>query len=156
MPSYDDALRESMEYFGGDELAANVFVTKYALTDRGGQLCESTPVDMHRRLAKEFSRIEAKYSNPMSEGEIYELFDNFAYVIPQGSPMSGIGNPYQIQSISNCFVIESPYDSYGGILKTDQELVQIAKRRGGVGFDLSTIRPQWYFNCKLCPNHRWG
>jgi len=142
MPSYDDALRDSLEYFGGDELAANVFVTKYALTDRDGELCESTPADMHRRLAREFARIEIKYPNPMSEDEIYELFDNFQYVVPQGSPMSGIGNPYQIQSISNCFVIESPHDSYGGILKTDQELVQIAKRRGGVGFDLSTIRPR--------------
>ena len=97
---------------------------------------------MHRRLAKEFARIEEKYPSPMSEDEIFNLFKDFKYVIPQGSPMSGIGNSNQIQSISNCFVIESPFDSYGGILKTDQELVQIAKRRGGVGFDISNIRPK--------------
>jgi ribonucleoside-diphosphate reductase alpha chain len=142
MVRFEEAFSQSLDYFKNDELAANVFVTKYALTDREGQLHEASPADMHRRLAREFARIEATYSNPMSEEEIYELFDNFKQVIPQGSPMSGIGNPYQIQSISNCFVIESPYDSYGGILKTDQELVQVAKRRGGVGFDLSTIRPQ--------------
>ena len=139
---YDEAFRQCVEYFGGDDLAANVFLTKYALTDKEGNLKECTPDDMHRRLASEFSRIESKYPNPMSEEEIYSLFSNFKYVVPQGSPMSGIGNPHQIQSISNCFVIESPYDSYGGILKTDQELVQIAKRRGGVGFDISTIRPK--------------
>ena len=139
---YIQALIASREYFEDDELAANVFVTKYALTDKGGDIHEHTPADMHRRLAKEFARVEEKYPNPMSEDEIYDLFDGFKYVVPQGSPMSGIGNPYQVQSISNCFVIESPYDSYGGILKTDQELVQIAKRRGGVGFDMSTIRPR--------------
>ena len=139
---YDEAFRQCVEYFGGDDLAANVFLTKYALTDKEGNLKECTPDDMHRRLAAEFSRVESKYPNPMSEEEIYSLFSNFKYVVPQGSPMSGIGNPHQIQSISNCFVIESPYDSYGGILKTDQELVQIAKRRGGVGFDISTIRPK--------------
>ena len=139
---YDEAFRQCVEYFGGDDLAANVFLTKYALTDKEGNLKECTPDDMHRRLASEFSRVESKYPNPMSEEEIYSLFSNFKYVVPQGSPMSGIGNPHQIQSISNCFVIESPYDSYGGILKTDQELVQIAKRRGGVGFDISTIRPK--------------
>ena len=142
MIKFEDAIRESTEYFHGDELAANVFVTKYALTDRDGNLHEKTPDDMHRRLAREFARIEASYPNSMSEEEIYGLFKDFCYVIPQGSPMSGVGNPYQVQSISNCFVIESPYDSYGGILKADQELVQIAKRRGGVGFDLSTIRPR--------------
>ena len=97
---------------------------------------------MHRRLAKEFARIESKYPNSMAYEEIYDLFKNFKYAIPQGSPMAAVGNKYQIQSTSNCFVIESPYDSYGGILKTDQELVQIAKRRGGVGFDLSKIRPK--------------
>jgi ribonucleoside-diphosphate reductase alpha chain len=142
MYDFKKALKASIEYFHGDELAANVFVTKYALTNRKGELCEKTPSDMHRRLATEYSRIEKKYPNPISENEIYELFDKFKYIIPQGSPMSGIGNPYQVQSISNCFVIESPCDSYGGILKADQELVQIAKRRGGVGFDLSTIRPR--------------
>ena len=142
MYTYDEAFKKSLEYFSGDELAANVFITKYALTDKEGNIHESTPEDMHRRMASEFARIEAKYENPMTEDEIFELFDNFKYVVPQGSPMSGIGNPYQIQSLSNCFVIESPHDSYGGILKTDQELVQIAKRRGGVGFDISTIRPK--------------
>jgi len=140
--TFEQALKNSIEYFEGDELAANVFITKYALTDKKGEIHESNPDDMHHRLAAEFARVEQKYPNPMSESEIYQLFKNFRYVVPQGSPMSGIGNPYQVQSISNCFVIESPYDSYGGILKADQELVQIAKRRGGVGFDLSTIRPR--------------
>lgn len=141
MVKFDEALESSIEYFDGDELAANVFVTKYALRDTDGVYHETTPDDMHKRLAKEFSRIESNYPNPMTEDEIYSLFKNFKYVVPQGSPMSGIGNPYQVQSISNCFVIPSPHDSYGGILTSDQELVQIAKRRGGVGFDLSTIRP---------------
>ena len=126
MIKFEDAIALSKEYFGGDELAANVFITKYALTDKDGAIHEATPDDMHKRLAKEFTRIENKYSNPLSEDEIYELFNEFKYVIPQGSPMAGIGNPYQIQSLSNCFVIGSPWDSYGGILKTDQELVQIA------------------------------
>ncbi len=139
---FSQAFEKSLSYFQGDELAANVFLTKYALTTKSGEIIEATPDDMHRRLAREFARIENTYPNPMSEDEIYELFANFKYVVPQGSPMSGIGNPYQIQSISNCFVIESPHDSYGGICKTDQELVQIAKRRGGVGFDISTIRPK--------------
>ena len=142
MFNFDKASKDSIEYFNGDSLAANVFITKYALTDKQGNLHESNPDDMHRRMAKEFSRIESRYPNPISEDEIYELFKNFKFVIPQGSPMSGIGNNHQVQSISNCFVINSPYDSYGGILKTDQELVQIAKRRGGVGFDVSSIRPR--------------
>ena len=142
MATFEDAFQESLKYFEGDELAANVFVTKYALTDKSGNLHETTPDDMHKRLAKEYTRIEENYPNSMSEEEIYHLLKDFKYVIPQGSPMSGIGNSYQIQSLSNCFVIESPQDSYGGILKTDQELVQIAKRRGGVGFDLSTVRPK--------------
>ena len=142
MENFEKALSESLEYFNGDELAANVFVTKYALTDRDGNILETNPTQMHRRLAQEFHRIESKYKNPLTQDEIFELFDQFKYVIPQGSPMSGIGNQFQIQSISNCFVVESPFDSYGGILKVDQELVQIAKRRGGVGFDISTIRPQ--------------
>ena len=139
---YNEAFSKCVEYFGGDDLAANVFLTKYALTDKEGNLQEETPDDMHKRLASEFARVEKNYPNPMSEEEIYSLFANFKYVVPQGSPMSGIGNPHQIQSISNCFVIEPPHDSYGGILKTDQELVQIAKRRGGVGFDISSIRPK--------------
>ncbi|MBG17513.1 MAG: ribonucleoside-diphosphate reductase, adenosylcobalamin-dependent [Euryarchaeota archaeon] len=142
MGNFEKALSESLEYFGGDELAANVFVTKYALTDRDGNILETNPEQMHRRLASEFHRIESRYKNPLTQKEIFELFDQFKYVVPQGSPMSGIGNQFQVQSISNCFVIESPFDSYGGILKVDQELVQIAKRRGGVGFDVSTIRPK--------------
>ena len=142
MYNFEKALDDSLKYFKGDGLAANVFVTKYALTDRDGNILESSPKQMHTRLATEFHRIESKYKNPLSYEEIFELFDDFKYVVPQGSPMSGIGNPFQVQSISNCFVIESPFDSYGGILKVDQELVQIAKRRGGVGFDISTIRPK--------------
>jgi len=139
---YSVAFKNSLEYFKGDELAANVFVTKYALTNRLGDYQETTPDDMHRRLAREYYKAESKYPNPMPEDEIYSLLKDFKYIVPQGSPMAGIGNDNQIQSISNCFVIESPYDSYGGILKTDQELVQIAKRRGGVGFDISNIRPK--------------
>lgn len=140
--TYEDVYNSSLEYFNGDELAAGVFVGKYALKDLEGNYYELTPADMHKRLASEFARIEQKYLNPMTEDEIYDLFKNFKYVVPQGSPMSGIGNDYQIQSISNCFVIDSPYDSYAGILHTDQQQVQIMKRRGGVGFDISNIRPR--------------
>jgi len=129
------------EYFDGDELAPDVF-WKYALHNSNGEHLETSPDQMHRRLAKEFARIEAKYPNAMSEDEIYSLFKNFADVVPQGSPMSGIGNPHQLQSLSNCFVVDKPHDSYAGILFTDQEQVQIMKRRGGVGFDISTIRPK--------------
>jgi ribonucleoside-diphosphate reductase alpha chain len=132
---------ETLSYFNGDTLAADVFL-KYALQDKDGSYLEKTPRDMHKRLAREFARIELKYPNPMSEGEIFELLDNFKYVIPQGSPMSGIGNNNQIQSLSNCFVNQNVGDSYGSILKTDQELVQIMKRRGGVGVDISEIRPK--------------
>ena len=140
--TYDEVFASSLEYFNGDELAANTWVTKYALKNPDGLFLEQTPRDMHRRLAREFARIEKKYPNPMGEEEIFKLLDKFQYIVPQGSPMSGIGNPHKVQSISNCFVIESPADSYGGILATDQEQVQIMKRRGGVGFDLSTIRPK--------------
>jgi ribonucleoside-diphosphate reductase alpha chain len=142
MATHDEALKASIEYFNGDDLAASVYLGKYALTTPDGDILEPTPDDMHRRLAKEFARIEQKYPNPMSEDEIFELFKDFKYIIPQGSPMAGIGNPYQNMSISNCFVIDSPYDSYAGLLKTDQEEAQIMKRRGGVGFDISTIRPK--------------
>ena len=142
MSTYDKSYKSTLDYFKGDSLAANVFVTKYALTDREGNFLEESPEDMHKRLASAFSSIEKKYPNPMSESEILSLLEDFKYIVPQGSPMAGIGNNNQVQSISNCFVIESPYDSYGGILKTDQELVQIAKRRGGVGFDISNIRPK--------------
>ena len=140
--TFEEAINASKEYFAGDDLAANVFVSKYALQDNDGNYLEKTPRDMHIRLAKEFVRIENKYPNPMSEEEIFDLLDNFKYIVPQGSPMSGVGNNFKIQSVSNCFVIESPYDSYGGILSTDQEQVQIMKRRGGVGFDVSRIRPK--------------
>jgi len=140
--THEQVIQASTEYFQGDELAASVFAGKYALQDLEGNYLEESPKDMHRRLASEFARIEQNYPHPMSEEEIYSLLENFKYVVPQGSPMSGIGNDYQIQSISNCFVIASPEDSYGGILKTDQEQVQIMKRRGGVGFDVSNIRPK--------------
>jgi len=140
--SNQEALDKSLEYFGGDNLAASVFVSKYALRDNEGRILESNPDQMHRRLAREFARIEKKYPNPLSEQEIYDYFRHFKYIVPQGSPMSAIGNPYQVQSCSNCFVIPSPEDSYGGILKTDQEQAQIMKRRGGVGFDISYIRPR--------------
>ena len=135
-------LSESVvEYFGGDELAADVF-NKYALRDVTGERLEVLPTDTFRRLAKEFARIESKYPNPLSEDEIFGLLDGFKKIVPQGSPLSGIGNPYQLQSLSNCFVIDQPHDSYGGILFSDQEQVQIMKRRGGVGMDVSNIRPK--------------
>ena len=140
--TYKEAYEKCLEYFNGDELAANVVVTKYLLTNNNGDFLELTPDDMHKRIASELSHVESKYPNPISEEEIYSLLKDFKYIVPQGSPMSGIGNNQRIQSLSNCFVINAPEDSYGGILKTDQELVQIAKRRGGVGFDMSTIRPK--------------
>lgn len=140
--TYEQALEDSKKYFDGDELAAKVFVDKYALRDDKSNLLESNPDQSHIRLAKEFARIEKKYPNPLSEEEIYNQFKNFKKIVPQGSPMSAIGNPYQIQSASNCFVIPSPKDSYGGILFTDQEQAQVMKRRGGVGFDISNIRPK--------------
>jgi len=139
--TYEEARAASVEYFSGDELAADVFAGKYALQDLRGQLYERTPSDMHLRLAKEFARIEARYPNPMSEEEVYGYLSRWE-VVPQGGPMSAIGNPHQIQSLSNCFVIDPPYDSYGGIMHADQEEAQIMKRRGGVGFDMSTIRPR--------------
>lgn len=133
--------QKMLEYFKGDELASDVFL-KYALHDSAGNLLEYSPEQMHLRLASEFARIESKYPNPMSQDEIYKLFEDFSYIVPQGSPMSGVGNPYQVQSLSNCFVVDQPHDSYAGILHTDQEQVQIMKRRGGVGFDISSIRPK--------------
>lgn len=135
------SLEAAVEYFGGDELAASVWRNKYALRDKEGNVVETTPADTHRRLAKEFARIEAKYPNSLTEQEIFSYLSDWT-IVPQGSPMSAIGNKYQIQSLSNCFVIENPYDSYGGILKTDQEMVQIMKRRGGVGLDNSSLRPR--------------
>ncbi|GAB4332207.1 MAG: adenosylcobalamin-dependent ribonucleoside-diphosphate reductase [Bacteroidales bacterium] len=138
-----EVLKRSVEYFHGDELAANVWVNKYSLKDSQGNIYEWTPDDMHWRLAHEIARIEAKYPNPMSAQQIYMLLKDFKYIVPQGGPMAGIGNDFQISSLSNCFVIgnEGPGDSYGGILKIDQEQVQLMKRRGGVGHDLSHIRP---------------
>ena len=139
--TFDEAFKSSLEYFKGDELAARVWANKYALKDSYGNLFEKNPDDMHRRLAKEIARIENKYPNPMGEEEIFELLRDFRYIVPQGGPMAGIGNEYQIASLSNCFVVGSGADSYGGIMKTDQEQVQLMKRRGGVGHDLSHIRP---------------
>lgn len=142
MASYQDAMAASIKYFSGDELAADVFVSKYALTDKSGDIKELTPNDMHRRLAREFARIEKKYPNSMGEEEIYRLLYGFEHIVPQGSPMAAIGNDYQIQSASNCYVIGSAFDSYGGILKIDQEQAQLMKRRAGVGHDISNIRPK--------------
>lgn len=140
----DEAFQASLEYFKGDDLAARVWVNKYALKDSFGAIYEATPDDMHRRIASEIARIEQRYPNPLSETEIFDLIRDFKYIIPQGSPMTGIGNPYQIASLSNCFVIgnNGSSDSYGGIMKIDQEQVQLMKRRGGVGHDLSHIRPK--------------
>ncbi len=140
--TYDQAFNASLKYFNGDELAAKVWVTKYALKDAYGNIYELTPDDMHRRIAKEIARIEKKYPNPLSEEQVYQLLKNFKYIVPQGSPMAGIGNNHQIVSLSNCFVIGNNADSYGGILRTDEEQVQLMKRRGGVGHDLSHIRPK--------------
>ncbi len=138
-----EVIEKATEYFKGDTLAASVWTNKYALKDSEGNLFELTPDDMHRRLAREIARIEQKYPNPISEEELYYLFKDFKYIIPQGSPMAGIGNDFQISSLSNCFVIglDKNADSYGGILRIDQEQVQLMKRRGGVGHDLSHIRP---------------
>ena len=140
----EEAYHSSLAYFKGDDLAAQVWINKYALKDSEGNIYELNPDDMHRRIAKEISRIEQKYPNPFSEKEVFDLIKNFKYIVPQGSPMAGIGNPYQIASLSNCFVIgnEGASDSYGGIMKIDQEQVQLMKRRGGVGHDLSHIRPK--------------
>ena len=139
----DEAFKASLKYFNGDELAARVWVNKYALKDSQGLIYERTPDDMHRRLASEIGRIELRYPNPLTEDELFELMQGFKYIVPQGSPMTGIGNNFQIASLSNCFVIghQGDADSYGGIMKIDQEQVQLMKRRGGVGHDLSHIRP---------------
>ena len=141
MYNEEQVREETLKYFDGDDLATNVWMTKYALRDLDGNYLELTPSDMHDRLANEFARIEQKYPNPMTIEEIRELFSNFKQVVPQGSPMSTIGNPFYLQTVGNCYVIDPPEDSYGGILKTDEQLVQIAKRRGGIGFDISNIRP---------------
>lgn len=142
--TYAEAYDASLRYFKGDELAARVWVSKYALKDSDGNIYEKTPADMHHRIASEIARIEKKYPNPMSEEEVFGLLDNFRYVVPQGSPMAGIGNDMQVGSLSNCFVIglDGHPDSYGGIIRIDEEQVQLMKRRGGVGHDLSHIRPK--------------
>ena len=142
--SQDEAYKASIDYFNGDELAARVWVNKYALKDSFGNIYEKTPEDMHWRIANEIARIESKYENPMSAQEVFDLLDRFKYVVPSGSPMSGIGNDFQIASLSNCFVIgmDGKADSYGAIIRIDEEQVQLMKRRGGVGHDLSHIRPK--------------
>ena len=142
--TYDEAFKESLKYFDGDELAARVWVNKYALKDSFGNIYEQSPADMHWRIANEIARIESKYENPLSADQIFKLLDHFRYIIPAGSPMTGIGNQFQIASLSNCFVIglDGNSDSYGAIMKIDEEQVQLMKRRGGVGHDLSDIRPK--------------
>ena len=142
--TFDEAFKASLDYFTGDELAAKVWVNKYALKDAFGNIYEESPVDMHHRLASEIARVEKKYPNPLSEEELFAPFDHFRYIVPQGSPMTGIGNDFQIASLSNCFVIglDGDADSYGAIIRIDEEQVQLMKRRGGVGHDLSHIRPK--------------
>ena len=142
--SYDEAFQTSLKYFDGDELAARVWVSKYAMKDSFGNIFEVSPTDMHHRIAKEIARIESKYANPMNKQEVFSLLDHFRYIIPAGSPMTGIGNDHQVASLSNCFVIgiEGDADSYGAIMRLDEEQVQLMKRRGGVGHDLSQIRPK--------------
>ncbi|MCQ2113022.1 MAG: adenosylcobalamin-dependent ribonucleoside-diphosphate reductase [Bacteroidaceae bacterium] len=142
--SYDEAFDASLKYFDGDELAARVWVNKYAVKDSFGNIYEQSPEDMHWRIANEIARVENKYNNPMSAQEVFDLLDHFRYIVPAGSPMTGIGNNYQVASLSNCFVIglDGSADSYGAIIKIDEEQVQLMKRRGGVGHDLSHIRPK--------------
>lgn len=140
--TYEQSIEDSTRYFNGNDLSAKVFVDKYALRNKEGEILESNPEQMHRRLAKEFARIEKqKFKNPLTEDEIFSYLDRFKYIIPQGSPMYGIGNPYQIVSLSNCYVVDL-YDSYGGICLTDQYITQISKRRGGIGYDISCLRPK--------------
>jgi ribonucleoside-diphosphate reductase alpha chain len=140
--NHKEALAAAVEYFEGDELAASVWLNKYALKDSQGNIYESTPEHMHRRLARELARIETRYPNPLDEEQIFHLLDRFKYIVPQGSPMSGIGNDFQISSLSNCFVIGNGSDSYSGIIRIDEEQAQLMKRRGGVGHDMSHIRPK--------------
>ena len=144
MYTYDEAFEASLQYFKGDELAARVWVNKYAVKDSFGNIFEKSPEDMHWRIANEVARIEAKYQNGLNAQQLYELLDHFKYIVPQGSPMTGIGNDFQVASLSNCFVIgiDGAADSYGGIIRIDEEQVQLMKRRGGVGHDLSHIRPK--------------
>ena len=142
--TYDEAFEASLQYFKGDELAARVWVNKYAVKDSFGNIFEKSPEDMHWRIANEVARIEAKYKNGLNAQQLYELLDHFKYIVPQGSPMTGIGNDFQVASLSNCFVIgiDGAADSYGGIIRIDEEQVQLMKRRGGVGHDKSQKRPK--------------
>ena len=142
--SYDEAFEASLKYFNGDELAARVWVNKYAMKDSFGNIYEQSPEDMHWRIANEIARIEKKYENPMSAEEVFKLLDHFRYIVPAGSPMTGIGNSFQVASLSNCFVVglDGDADSYGAIMRIDEEQVQLMKRRGGVGHDLTHIRPK--------------
>ena len=142
--SFDEAFQTALAYFGGDELAARVWVNKYAVKDSHGNIYEKSPEQMHWRIADEIARIERKYKNPLTAQEVFDLLDHFRYVIPAGSPMTGIGNNHQVASLSNCFVIglDGDADSYGAILHIDEEQVQLMKRRGGVGHDMSQIRPK--------------
>ena len=142
--TFEEAFKTSLNYFTRDELDAKVWVNKYALKDAFGNIYEKSPEDMHYSLAGETARVEQKYPNPSSAQELCVLFDHFRYIIPQGSPMTGIGNDFQIASLSNCFVIglDGEADSYGAIIRIDEEQVQLMKRRGGVGHDLSHIRPK--------------
>ena len=142
--SYDEAYRATLAYFDGDELAARVWVNKYAMKDSAGNIYEQTPTDMHWRIANEIARIENNYDNPMSAQEVFDVIDHFRYIVPAGSPMTGIGNNHQVASLSNCFVIglDGDADSYGAIMRIDEEQVQLMKRRGGVGHDLSQLRPK--------------
>lgn len=139
--SRNEVYQSTLDYFNGDELATEVWINKYCLKDSNGNLFEKSPKDMHWRIANELARIESKYPNPLSKEKIFETLDKFKRIVPQGGPMSGIGNSKQIVSLGNCFVIGNKADSYGSILKIDQEQVQLMKRRGGVGHDLSHIRP---------------
>jgi ribonucleoside-diphosphate reductase alpha chain len=142
MYSKKEAIESSIKYFNGDELAADVFVKKYALTDKDGNLLEKTPDQMHRRIAKEFARIEkSKFKIPLLEEEIFNYLDHFNFIVPAGSPMFGIGNDNQTISLSNCFFLEIPEDSYSSILKVDEQIVNVCKRRGGVGVCLDKLRP---------------
>ena len=155
--TYEEAFAASLEYFRGDELAARVWVNKYAMKDSFGNIFERSPEDMHWRIANEIARIENKYANPMPAADVFSLLDHFRYIIPAGSPMTGIGNNHQIASLSNCFVIgiDGDADSYGAIMRIDEEQVQLMKRRGGVGHDMSHIRPKGSWRGTATPLARW-
>ena len=142
MYKYEEVFDICKKYFNGDELATTVLINKHLLRDKDGNLLENHPDQLFNRISSEFERIEKKYNNPLTKEEIYDAIKDFKYIIPQGSPLFGIGNNNQLTSLANCFVIESPEDSYGGIIQKDEELAQIMKRRGGVGIDISSLRPK--------------